>query len=146
MPTDGRLKLKVFTSRDQGENQVSDSVQGVSNNGFLEPDDDPYTFYSSFYATRDIRMTGGSLNYEQPLTDDITFTTVLGYKRGKRSVNGTTGGTFTAFDHDFSDRVPQKSIEARLAGDTCPANWVVSSEEHRSELQSLMRHSSSVSC
>src|SRR3546814_6468404 len=24
MPTDGRLKLKVFTSRDQGENQVSE--------------------------------------------------------------------------------------------------------------------------
>src|SRR3546814_17238746 len=94
MPTDSRLKLKVFTWRDQGENQVSDSVQGVSNNGFLEPDDDPYTFYSSFYATRDIRMTGGSLNYEQPLTDDITFTTVLGYQRGKRSVNGTTGGPF----------------------------------------------------
>src|SRR3546814_11191448 len=53
MPTDGRLKLKVFTSRDQSENQVSDSVQGVSNNGFLEPDDDPYNFSSSFYATRD---------------------------------------------------------------------------------------------
>src|SRR3546814_11858298 len=87
-----------------------------------EPDDDPYTFYSSFYATRDIRMTGGSLNYEQPLTDDITFTTVLGYQRGKRSVNGTTGGPFRAFDYDFSDRVTQKSIEARLAGDIGPAN------------------------
>src|SRR3546814_19233846 len=70
-------------------------------------------------------MTGGSLNYEQPLTDDITFTTVLGYQRGKRSVNGTTGGPFRAFDYDFSDRVTQKSIEARLAGDIGHANWVV---------------------
>src|SRR3546814_16069089 len=125
MPTDGRLKLKVFTSRDQGENQVSDSVQGVSNNGFLEPDDDPCTFYSSFYATRDIRMTGGSLNYEQPLTDDITFTTVLGYQRGKRSVNGTTGGPIRAFDSAFSDRVTPKYIEARLPGAIGPPNRVV---------------------
>src|SRR3546814_8276875 len=70
-------------------------------------------------------MTGGSLNYEQPLTDDITFTTVLGYQRGKRSVNGTTGGPFRAFDYDFSDRVTQKSIEARLAGDIGAANRVV---------------------
>src|SRR3546814_1090091 len=55
MPTDGRLKLKVFTSRDQGENQVSDSVQGVSNNGFLEPDDDPYTFYRSEEHTSELQ-------------------------------------------------------------------------------------------
>src|SRR3546814_7302471 len=109
MPTDGRLKLKVFTSRDQGENQVSDSVQGVSNNGFLEPDDDPYTFYSSFYATRDIRLTGGSPNYEQPLTDDITFTTVLGYHRCNSSVNGTTGGPLRAFDSVFCGRVHRQS-------------------------------------
>src|SRR3546814_1640358 len=70
------------------------------------------------------------------LTDDITFTTVLGYQRGKRSVNGTTGGPFRAFDYDFSDRVTQKSIEARLAR----------SEEHTSELQSLMRISYAVFC
>src|SRR3546814_2772097 len=30
MPTDGRLKLKVFTSRDQGENQVSRSEEHTS--------------------------------------------------------------------------------------------------------------------
>src|SRR3546814_6434886 len=80
----------------------------------------PYTTLFRSYATRDIRMTGGSLNYEQPLTDDITFTTVLGYQRGKRSVNGTTGGPFRAFDYR--------------------------SEEHTSELQSLMRISYAVFC
>src|SRR3546814_10251726 len=83
---------------------------------------------------RDIRMHGGSLNYEQPLTDDITLTTILGYQYGKRFVEGATGGPARVFDWDFNDRVRQKSLEARLAGDLGPR-----SEEHTSELQSLMR-------
>src|SRR3546814_17839994 len=70
-------------------------------------------------------MTCGSRNYAQPLTDDITSTTVRGSQRGKPSWKGTTGGPFRAFYYDFSDRVTQKSIEARLAGDIGPANWVV---------------------
>src|SRR3546814_11373708 len=50
MPTDGRLQLKVVTSRVPVQNQVSHSVQRVSNNAFLEPEYVPYTFYSYFYA------------------------------------------------------------------------------------------------
>src|SRR3546814_2496604 len=74
---------------------------------------------------RDIRMHGGSLNYEQPLTDDITLTTILGYQYGKRFVEGATGGPARVFDWDFNDRVRQKSLEARLAGDLGPIDWVV---------------------
>ncbi|APL93591.1 TonB-dependent receptor [Sphingobium indicum] len=125
MPTGGKLKLKAFMSRDKGENQITDSVQGINNNGWLEPDNDPYTFYSSRYPMRDIRMHGGSLNYEQPLTDDITLTTILGYQYGKRFVEGATGGPARVFDWDFNDRVRQKSLEARLAGDLGPIDWVV---------------------
>src|SRR3546814_13570875 len=118
MPTDGRLKLKVFTSRDQGENQVSDSVQGVPNNGFLEPDDDPYTFYSTFYATRDIRMTGGPLHYEPPLTDDITFTPVLGSQRGQAYVHGSARCHFRAFEYDLIDSGTPKTHYARTGDNT----------------------------
>src|SRR3546814_979842 len=106
-----------------------------------------YCFCFKQKTAYDMRMSDWSSDV---CSSDLT--TVLGYQRGKRSVNGTTGGPFRAFDYDFSDRVTQKSIEARLAGDIGPANWVVGvygvnrSAEHTSELQSLMRISYAVFC
>lgn len=125
MPTGGKLKLKLFNSRDQGENQTSDSAGRLSNQGFLEPDDDPYTFYSSRYPVRDVRISGGLLNFEQPLADNVTLNAVLGYQYGKRYVNGGTGSPLRYFDYDFRDTVRQKSLELRLSGDVGPVDWVI---------------------
>ncbi|NYI23637.1 TonB-dependent receptor [Sphingobium indicum] len=125
MPTGGKLRLKAFTSRDQGENQISDSVQGISNQGYFETDNDPYTFYSNRYPHRDIRMSGGSLSLEQPLTDHVTLNSVVGYQYGKRHVEGASGTPYRIFDFDFSDKVRQKSLEVRLSGDIGPFDWVI---------------------
>ncbi|AEG51427.1 TonB-dependent receptor [Sphingobium chlorophenolicum L-1] len=125
MPTDGKLRLKFFASRDQGENQTTDSVQGISNQGFFEPDNDPYTFYSNRYPVRDVRMWGTSLGLDQPLTDHVKLNAIVGYQYGKRYVEGAAGSPLRYFDFNFRDKVRQKSLEVRLSGDIGPVDWVV---------------------
>src|SRR3546814_11027394 len=47
----GDLTLKLWKSRDRSESQPQDSVGGVSNNGWLEPDDDRFPISSNRYRS-----------------------------------------------------------------------------------------------
>jgi iron complex outermembrane recepter protein len=113
---ESHLVVKLFGSSDRGENQMPDSRGGVTNDGFVEPDNDPYTFYSDRYPDRKIDLWGVSASFSQKLTDTMTFDLVGGYQSGKRFVEGEgTGSPLRNFDFDFSDRIRQHSLEARLS-------------------------------
>lgn len=119
------IVLKIYGSRDRGENQLGDSVGGVNNGGWIEPDDDPFTFFSNNYPKRNIDFIGGSLNVGQEMSDTVRFDAVLGYQWGERELRGGTGTPRRQFDYIFRDKVQQYTAEARLSsqGDG-PLRWV----------------------
>ena len=122
----GELVLKANHSRDKGETQLQDSVSGVSNGGFREPDNDPYTFYSWRYPKRDINISGLSAAYLQPIGEKLALDVVVGWQEGNRFYQGGIGAPVKNFDFDFSDLVQQQSLEVRLSSKTGGAfDWVV---------------------
>jgi len=124
---DSKLTVRLFGSRDRGETQYPDSRGGVSNSGFVEPDDDPYTFYSDRYGRRRMDTWGANANFSQQLGSGIVLDLVGGYQDGKRYVEGEgTGSPIRIFDYNFSDRVKQVSGEARLSRhDGSRFEWVI---------------------
>jgi iron complex outermembrane receptor protein len=124
---DSKLVVKLFGSSDRGESQMPDSRGGVTNNGWLEPDNDPYTFYSDRYPKRSMDVWGASANFSQKLTEALGLDVVGGYQTGKRYVEGDGSASPTRiFDYNFSDRVRQHSLEARLSNhDGNLVDWVV---------------------
>ena len=124
---DTHLVLKLFGSRDRGETQMPDSRGGVSNLGFVEPDNDPYTFYSDRYPNRSIDLWGVSASFSQKLGEAITLDLVGGYQAADRYVEGEGFGTpARIWDFNFADRIRQHSLEARLSHrDKGPIDWVI---------------------
>jgi iron complex outermembrane receptor protein len=123
---DSKLVVKLFGSRDRGESQMPDSIGGVSSNGWVEPDNDPYTFYSDRYPERKMDVWGTSATFSQKLTDALDLDVVGGYQTGKRYVEGDgSASPARVFDYNFSDRVRQHSLEARLSNhDGNLIDWV----------------------
>lgn len=113
--TFGEVSIKAFTSDDRGENQVGDSPGGVNNGGWIEPDDDPYTFYSNRYPERDMQIRGVSASYSRPIGDRLSFDFIVGFQGADREWSGNTGTPQRNFNWDFTDRVRQRSFEARLS-------------------------------
>ncbi len=122
-----KLTVKLFGSRDRGEPVQPDSIGGVNNSGWIEPDNDPYSFYSDRVHHKRIDTWGASAGLAQSLAHDITLDVVAGYQDGKRYFEGEgTGSPQRNFDFDFSDRIKQRSLEARLSRhDQGPIGWVV---------------------
>lgn len=113
---DSKLVVKLFGSSDRGEPQMPDSIGGVSNGGWVEPDNDPYTFFSDRYTKRKIDVWGLSAAFSQKLGDALKLDLIGGYQFGKRYVEGDgTGSPARVYDYNFSDRVRQHSLEARLS-------------------------------
>lgn len=124
---ESKLVVKLFGSSDRGESQMLDSVGGVSNSGWIEPDNDPYSFYSDRYPKRRMDVWGLSASFSQKLNDALALDVVGGYQTGKRYVEGDgTGSPARIFDYNFSDRVRQHSLEVRLSNrDGNLIDWVV---------------------
>src|SRR3546814_14394995 len=87
----GDLTLKLWKSRDRSESQPQDSVGGVSNNGWLEPDDDPFTFYSNRYPRRSIDLFGVGATLAQDLSDALHLDLVIGHETSDRNLDGAPG-------------------------------------------------------
>jgi iron complex outermembrane receptor protein len=121
----GDVSVKTYTSSDRGENQLADSQGGFVNNGWLEPDNDPYTFYSNRYPVRDIQIDGASASYKRPIGDTMAFDFVAGVQGADREWSGSSGTPRRSFDYDFTDRVRQRSFEARLSSTDERFDWVV---------------------
>ena len=120
------LVVKLFGSSDHGESQMPDSRGGVSNGGWIEPDDDPYTFYSDRYPKRRMDMWGVSAAFSQALTETMKLDLVGGYQEGDRYVEGEgTGTAVRNFDFNFTDKVKQHSLEARLSDKVGSFGWVL---------------------
>ncbi|WP_336961367.1 TonB-dependent receptor [Sphingobium aquiterrae] len=127
-PSSGtKLIVKLFGSRDRGEPIQQDSRGGVANSGWIEPDNDPYTFYSDRRQKKRIDIWGVSASLDQKLTDSIDLALVAGYQDGKRYFEGEgTGSPQRNLDFNFSDHIRQHSLEARVSQhDAGPIGWVV---------------------
>lgn len=125
-PSGGDVLVKVFASSDRGENQVGDSPGGITNGGWLEPDDDPYTFYSNRYPVRDVQISGASTSYTRPIGQAMDFDFVAGFQNADREWSGNTNSPSRNFNYDFTDRVRQRSFEARLSSsDEGQLDWVI---------------------
>jgi iron complex outermembrane receptor protein len=124
--SDTHLVAKLFGSRDRGEPVQVDSRGGVNNGGFIEPDNDPYTFYSDRQPRKRIDIWGVSATLNQHLTDKIDLDVVGGYQDGNRFFEGDgTGSPKRTFDYNFSDRIRQHSLEVRVSQhDAGPVGWV----------------------
>ncbi|HUD28463.1 MAG TPA: TonB-dependent receptor, partial [Novosphingobium sp.] len=124
---DSKLVVKLFGSTDRGENQMPDLNGGVRTDGFTEPDDDPYTFYSDRYPDRKIDVWGLSASFSHTFSEALALDVVGGYQAGDRYVEGEgTGSPLRNFDFNFTDRVRQHSLEARLSNrDGGFLDWVV---------------------
>ncbi|MAI90954.1 MAG: hypothetical protein CBB65_10955 [Hyphomonadaceae bacterium TMED5] len=120
------LQLRVFKSEDNGETLYPDSVGGVSNSGWVEPDNDPYTFYSHRYGEREMSVEGVSANFSHAFSDALDLDIVAGYQTADRYIEGEgTGSAIRIFDYNFSDSIEQTSFEARLSNNDGGAwDWV----------------------
>lgn len=125
--SDTSLIVKLFGSTDRGEPIQVDSRGGVNNSGFVEPDDDPYTFYSDRRHRKQIDLWGVSASLKQNLSDTIALDLVGGHQDGKRYFEGdATGSPRRVFDYGFSDHIRQNSVEARVSqNEAGPIDWVV---------------------
>jgi iron complex outermembrane receptor protein len=122
----GDLTVKAHGSSDRGENQLADSQGGFNNTGWLEPDNDPYTFYSNRYPERDVQISGVSASYTRPIGETMAFDFVAGFQGADREWSGSGGTPRRNFDYDFTDRVRQRSFEARLSSNGDESfKWVV---------------------
>lgn len=111
----GDLTLKLWGSRDRSESQPQDSVGGVSNGGWLEPDNDPFTFYANRYPRRRTDLFGVSSTLTQKLGDALRLDLVAGHEESDRTLDGAPGAPLRINQFIFTDRVKQTSLEARLS-------------------------------
>ncbi|EQB10780.1 MULTISPECIES: TonB-dependent receptor [Sphingobium] len=111
----GDLTLKLWGSRDRSESQPQDSVRGVSNGGWLEPDNDPFTFYSNRYPRRKTDLFGVSGTLTQSLGDTLHLDLVAGHEESDRTLDGAPGAPLRVNQFIFTDQVKQTSFEARLS-------------------------------
>lgn len=110
------LTIRAFATRDQGESLQQDTLGGVVNGAFSEPDDDPRTFYGGRYPVRDIEMAGLEADLKATLSPDVDLTVIAGLQTGSRYFEGEgTGSPQRSLDFDFNDEVDQATIEARLS-------------------------------
>lgn len=126
-PSSGtHLVAKLFGSRDRGEPVQIDTRGGVNNGGFVEPDNDPYTFYSDRRQHKRIDIWGVSATLNQHLADTVDLDIVGGFQDGDRFFEGDgTGSPKRIFDYNFSDRIRQHSLEVRVSRhDAGPVGWV----------------------
>ena len=112
------LAIKVSTSTDQSEIQPYDRINRLSDNTIFNAgeNDDPYTFFSNAYYSRDIDTQSGSATYDQSLGSNLKLTLLAGYQQTKRNYAGNGDGTpYPQFQYDFIEDLNQSSLEARLA-------------------------------
>lgn len=129
------LTVKLYASQDDGENIQADS-EGTPTFGFIEPDTDPYTFYSSRYPVRDVSLQGLSIRFDQKLAAETSLIILGGYQTADRSWQGGLGVPRRISDYDFTDDVEQQSLEVRVAGKAADSrlDWVIGGYAIRDEV------------
>src|SRR3546814_11016187 len=89
-----------------------DAVGGVSDNGWLEPDDDPFTCYSNRYPRRSIDLFGVGATLAQDLSDALHLDLVIGHETSDRNLDGAPGAPIRFNQFIFTDKAKQTSVDA----------------------------------
>src|SRR3546814_12183670 len=91
-----------------------DAVGGVSDNGWLEPDDDPFTFYSNRYPRRSIDLLGVGATLAQDLSDALHLDLVIGHETSDRNLDGAPGAPIRVNQFIFTDKIGRASCRERV--------------------------------
>lgn len=117
MGTGTEVLVNLHGFKDQGG-----QAQGQPTNGSTPP----YSYYGNIDPSRSRRNVGGSITLQQDIGDDVLLTVLGGYEWMKSRFDWDDGSTARTFDINYSDKVQQGSIEARLQNrEQGDINWTV---------------------
>lgn len=109
-----KFTAQINVARDKGDNTQSD-VSGRSATGFIEPDDDPFTYYGNLAPGIDSDQTGYSLRLEQAFSG-ARLTATGAYINLDRSYTFDPGDPRRRFDLIYNDKIDQYTADIQLTG------------------------------